>query len=162
MLDFGEKSLWGLLSQGRVSGISPECLTRAWVLFSQALFCFVQPSWCITQTSLGLQRSILVPRKRSAFCEEYYQQWNQSSWNTGQVKCDHRSLKVGELFLKRTEEIAASWEGGVNQAETRASDTVKALAAFVLCTPSLHWDASCKWKHNAQALSESKKTAILP
>lgn len=36
------------------------------------------------------------------------------------------------LFLKRTERIAASWE------ESGASDTLKALTAFVLCIPSPH------------------------
>lgn len=47
-----------------------------------------------------------------------------------------RSWEVGGLLFKTTERIAASWEEGVNQSESGASDAVKALTAFVLCTPS--------------------------
>lgn len=46
--------------------------------------------------------------------------------------------KLGDCLLKKTVRIAASWEEGVNQSESGASDAVKALTAFVLCTPSPH------------------------
>lgn len=47
------------------------------------------------------------------------------------LKHDCRSLKVGELLLRRTERIAAPWEGG-SQAECGALDAVEAPSSAPL------------------------------